>query len=119
MFISLIKVMCKVICRLYGYNMFLFILKLGTGKNLMFLAALLSFDIRTNTVRIIGSVSLPEKYTTVRISVYDIPCKNGGLTYHFKRRIVPQRITITSFQTPLWGQLKTSYRKPILRDTFF
>lgn len=56
------------------------------GRTLMFLVALLSFDIQDNTVRIIGNVSLTEKYTTLRISVYDIPGKNGGLTYHFKRR---------------------------------
>lgn len=86
------------------------------GRTFMFLVALLSFDIRDNTVRIIGNVRLPEKYTTLIISVCDIPGKNGGLTYHFKRRIIPP---ITSFQTPLWGQLKYSYRKPILRDTFF
>lgn len=72
-------------------------------RTLMILVALLSIDIRDNTVRLIGNVSLPEKYTTLRISVYDIPGKNGGLTYHFKRRIIPQRITITSCQTPLWG----------------
>lgn len=52
------------------------------GRTLMFVVALLSFDIRDSTVRTIGNVRLPEKYTTLIISVCNIPGKNGGLTYH-------------------------------------
>lgn len=136
--------MCKVICRLYGYNKVVRMYRVpgipryifnglryqqDTSTNLlsyfygfvgdkndslhfenwvqertlMILVALLSFDIRDNTVRLIGNVSLPEKYTTLRISVYDIPGKNGGLTYHFKRRIIPQKNYDHKLSDPIMG----------------